>query len=85
MDIRDTHHRYIYRQDSDHMALRELDPDPDTVLDEIRNGTDRLADLREELGPEHDGTVSDSLITLAEQGKVAIFPVGDVVKLRLDD
>jgi hypothetical protein len=67
------------------MTLQELNPDPDAVLDEIRNGADRLADLREELDPQHDGTIPESLITLAEQGKVAIFPVGDVVKLRLDE
>lgn len=67
------------------MTLHELNPEPDTVLKEIQDGADRLTDLREELGDDHEGTIPDSLITLAEQGKISIFPVGDVVKLRLEE
>lgn len=42
----------------------------------------RLSELREEVGF-HD--VSDYLIELVEEGKVAILPVGEVVVIRPEE
>jgi predicted transcriptional regulator len=46
------------------------------------NGQMRLSELREEVGF-HD--VSDYLIELVEEGKVAILPVGEVVVIRPEE
>lgn len=52
------------------------------VLDE--NGQVRLSELKDEL-PETDD-VARALLDLVERGKVAVFPVGDVVVVKpVDD
>lgn len=62
-----------------------LEPEPETILEKVRNGTDRLEDLQDELDVQNQPAFHSSLISLVEDGEIALFPVGDVVKVRLEE
>ncbi len=53
--------------------------DPDIVLEEIRDGQDRLEDVHEKF--EHPD-VNRSLMKLVQRGDIALLPIGDSVVIR---
>jgi len=59
------------------MALVDLTELVREAIEE--NGQMRLSELREEVGFEN---LAESLIHLAEEGEVAVLPIGDVVVVR---
>lgn len=70
--------------DSSPMPAVLLEPEPEAILKKVRNGADRLDDLQDELDVENYPAFHSSLISLVEDGEISLFPVGDVVKVRLE-
>ena len=63
------------------VAIPIDEPDPDEVLREVRAGNDRLDELTDALDSSRD-SVSGPLLELVSSGDVAVFPIGETVKIR---